>query len=101
MSSSVLVVDDDPGVLDVVSFMLKREGFDVDSERHGTSALDAARQKSYDIVILDVMLPGMSGTVVCRALRSETALPIPILTARDAEIVCVLGLEPGADDSVT
>jgi two-component system, OmpR family, response regulator RegX3 len=101
MSSSVLVVDDDPGVLDVVSFMLKREGFEVDSERDGTSALDAARQKSYDIVILDVMLPGLSGTDVCRELRSESDVPILMLTARDAEIDRVLGLELGADDYVT
>jgi two-component system response regulator RegX3 len=101
VSSSVLVVDDDPGVLDVVSFMLKREGFDVDSERDGTSALDAARQKSYDIVILDVMLPGLSGTDVCRELRSESDVPILMLTARDAEIDRVLGLELGADDYVT
>jgi two-component system response regulator RegX3 len=101
VTSSVLVVDDDPGVLDVVSFMLKREGFDVDSERDGTSALDAARQKSYDIVILDVMLPGLSGTDVCRELRSESDVPILMLTARDAEIDRVLGLELGADDYVT
>ena len=101
MSSSILVVDDDPGVLDVVSFMLRREGFDVDEERDGTAALDAARAKSYDIVILDIMLPGLSGTDVCRELRSESDVPILMLTARDAEIDRVLGLELGADDYVT
>ena len=98
--SSVLVVDDDPGVLDVVSFMLRREGFDVDEERDGTSALERARANGYDIVILDVMLPGMSGTDVCRALRAESDVPILMLTARDAEIDRVLGLELGADDYV-
>ena len=101
MRSSILVVDDDPGVLDVVSFMLRREGFDVDEERDGTAALEAARAKSYDIVILDIMLPGLSGTDVCRELRSESDVPILMLTARDAEIDRVLGLELGADDYVT
>jgi DNA-binding response OmpR family regulator len=101
MSSSILVVDDDPGVLDVVAFMLRREGFDVDEERDGTAALEAARTKSYDIVILDIMLPGVSGTDICRELRSESDVPILMLTARDAEIDRVLGLELGADDYVT
>jgi two-component system response regulator RegX3 len=101
VSSSILVVDDDPGVLDVVSFMLRREGFEVDEERDGAAALEAARAKNYDIVILDIMLPGMSGTDVCRELRSESDVPILMLTARDAEIDRVLGLELGADDYVT
>jgi two-component system response regulator RegX3 len=101
VSSSILVVDDDPGVLDVVAFTLRREGFDVDEERDGTAALSAAREHSYDIVILDVMLPGMSGTDICRELRSESDVPILMLTARDAEIDRVLGLELGADDYVT
>jgi DNA-binding response OmpR family regulator len=99
--SSILLVDDDPGVLDVVAFMLRREGFDVDEERDGNAALDRAREAPYDIVILDVMLPGLSGTDVCRALRSESDVPILMLTARDAEIDRVLGLELGADDYVT
>jgi DNA-binding response OmpR family regulator len=101
MSQSILLVDDDPGVLDVVAFMLRREGYDVDEERDGTSALDKAREQPYDIVILDVMLPGLSGTDVCRALRAESDVPIVMLTARDAEIDRVLGLELGADDYVT
>jgi two-component system response regulator RegX3 len=98
---SVLVVDDDPGVLDVVAFMLRREGFAVDEEKDGTAALAAARERAYDIVILDVMLPGISGTDVCRALRAESDVPILMLTARDAEVDRVLGLELGADDYVT
>ena len=98
---SVLVVDDDPGVLDVVAFTLRREGFDVDEERDGPAALDAARARRYDIVILDVMLPQLSGTDVCRALRAESDVPILMLTARDAELDRVLGLELGADDYVT
>jgi two-component system response regulator RegX3 len=99
--ANILVVDDDPGVLDVVAFMLRREGFEVDEEKDGAAALDAARKRQYDIVILDVMLPGMSGTDVCRELRSESDVPILMLTARDAEIDRVLGLELGADDYVT
>ena len=99
--STVLVVDDDPGVLDVVAFTLRREGFDVDEECDGARALEAARTRDYDIVILDVMLPQMSGTEVCRALRAESDVPIVMLTARDAERDRVLGLELGADDYVT
>jgi len=98
---SILVVDDDPGVLDVVAFTLRREGFDVDEERDGPAALEAARSRGYDIVILDVMLPQLSGTDVCRALRAESDVPILMLTARDAEADRVLGLELGADDYVT
>ncbi|MGD0713935.1 MAG: response regulator transcription factor [Gaiellaceae bacterium] len=98
---SILVVDDDPGVLDVVAFTLRREGFDVDEERDGPAALEAARARGYDIVILDVMLPQLSGTEVCRALRAESDVPIVMLTARDAETDRVLGLELGADDYVT
>ncbi|HEY5059557.1 MAG TPA: response regulator transcription factor [Gaiellaceae bacterium] len=98
---SVLIVDDDPGVLDVVAFTLRREGFDVDEERDGPAALEAARARRYDIVILDVMLPQLSGTDVCRALRAESEVPILMLTARDAEVDRVLGLELGADDYVT
>jgi len=74
---------------------------DVDEERSGTTALEAARARGYDIVILDIMLPGLSGTDVCRALRAESDVPILMLTARDAEIDRVLGLELGADDYVT
>jgi len=101
VSASILVVDDDPGVLDVVAFTLRREGFQVDEEREGPAALEAARGRGYDIVILDVMLPGMSGTDVCRSLRAESDVPIVMLTARDAELDRVLGLELGADDYVT
>ncbi len=99
--TSILVADDDPGVLDVVAFMLRREGFAVDEEKDGTAALEAARSRPYDIVILDVMLPGVSGTEVCRELRAESDVPILMLTARDAESDRVLGLELGADDYVT
>jgi two-component system response regulator RegX3 len=97
----ILLVDDDAGVRDVVAFTLRREGFDVDEQRDGPGALEAGRSDQYAIVILDVMLPGLSGTDVCRALRAESDVPILMLTARDAEIDRVLGLELGADDYVT
>ncbi|HET7572472.1 MAG TPA: response regulator transcription factor [Gaiellaceae bacterium] len=97
----ILLVDDDAGVRDVVAFTLRREGFDVDEERDGPGALEAGRSGRYGLVILDVMLPGLSGSDVCRALRRESDVPILMLTARDAEADRVLGLELGADDYVT
>jgi two-component system response regulator RegX3 len=101
MTDRILFVDDDAGVRDVVAFTLRREGFEVDEERDGRAALAAARSGDYEIVILDVMLPGMSGTDVCRELRAESDVPILMLTARDGEADRVLGLELGADDYVT
>ena len=101
MSERILLVDDDAGVRDVVAFTLRREGFDVDEERDGPAALEAGRTGGYELVILDVMLPGLSGVEVCRALRAESDVPILMLTARDAEADRVLGLEIGADDYVT
>jgi DNA-binding response OmpR family regulator len=73
----------------------------VDEERDGRTALEAGRERRYALVILDVMLPGLSGTEICRALRAESDVPILMLTARDAERDRVLGLELGADDYVT
>jgi two-component system, OmpR family, response regulator RegX3 len=101
MSETILLVDDDAGVRDVVAFTLRREGFDVDEERDGASALESGRSGRYSLVVLDVMLPGLSGVEVCRALRAESDVPILMLTARDAESDRVLGLELGADDYVT
>jgi two-component system response regulator RegX3 len=101
MSDTILLVDDDAGVRDVVAFTLRREGFDVDEERDGPSALESGRSGRYSLVVLDVMLPGLSGVEVCRALRAESDVPILMLTARDAESDRVLGLELGADDYVT
>src|SRR5438045_957125 len=101
MSDRILLVDDDAGVRDVVAFTLRREGFDVDEERDGPSALESGRSGLYALVVLDVMLPGLSGVEVCRALRAESDVPILMLTARDAESDRVLGLELGADDYVT
>ncbi len=101
MTDTILLVDDDAGVRDVVAFTLRRGGFEVDEERDGPSALESGRSGRYSLVVLDVMLPGLSGVEVCRALRAESDIPILMLTARDAESDRVLGLELGADDYVT
>jgi DNA-binding response OmpR family regulator len=101
VSKRILVVDDEPGIVDLVSYGLRREGYDVEAATDGEEALRRAREAVYDLIVLDVMLPGVSGMDVCRMLRSEGDVPILILTARDAEVDTVVGLEIGADDYVT
>ena len=101
MSPRVLVVDDEPDILDPVRYALEQAGFEVRTLGDGLLALEAARNEPYDVVILDIVLPGMSGIDVCRTLRGESDVPIVLLTARDAEVDRVLGLELGADDYVT
>jgi two-component system, OmpR family, response regulator RegX3 len=102
MSGRILLVDDDPGILDVVSYALREAGYEVELRTDGPSALEAARGRDYDLIVLDLMLPGMSGTDVCRKLREEGHhLPIVMLTAKDAELDRVLGLELGADDYIS
>ena len=97
----VLVVDDEPAIRDAVSYALRTEGFDVELAGDGESALKAALDGRNDVVVLDLMLPGIPGTEVCRRIRAESAIPIIMLTARDGELDRVLGLEIGADDYVT
>jgi two-component system response regulator RegX3 len=97
----ILVVDDEPAIRDAVGYTLRTEGFDVDVVADGERALEAALGSSYDVVVLDLMLPRMSGTEVCRRVRAESAVPIIMLTARGSELDRVLGLEVGADDYVT
>jgi two-component system response regulator RegX3 len=101
VSGRILLADDEPAITDAVSYALGREGFDVDVVEDGESALAAARSEPYDLAILDLMMPRLSGTEVCRIIRQEGDLPILVLTAKDAEIDRVLGLELGADDYVT
>ena len=101
MSQRILVVDDEPAIVDAVSYALRREGFEVDTAADGAEALQTARAAPHDVLVLDLMLPDMSGMDVCRTLRSESDVPILMLTARDAEVDRVLGLELGADDYVT
>ena len=97
----VLVVDDEPAIRDAVAYALRNEGFDVDAVADGETALEAALTEEHDVMVLDLMLPGMSGSEVCRRIRAQSALPIVMLTARGAELDRVLGLEIGADDYVT
>jgi phosphate regulon transcriptional regulator PhoB len=97
----VLVVDDEPSIVELVQYNLEREGFQVTVERDGAEALKSARESIPDLIVLDVMLPTMSGLDVCRNLRQFTDVPILLLTARKDEVDRVLGLELGADDYVT
>jgi two-component system response regulator RegX3 len=99
--SRVLVIDDEPAIRDALGYSLRAEGFDVDLLADGESGLAAALEDPYDVIVLDLMLPGVSGTDVCRRLRAESAVPIIMLTARGGELDRVLGLEIGADDYVT
>ncbi|HEY2669566.1 MAG TPA: response regulator transcription factor [Rugosimonospora sp.] len=97
----VLVVEDEESFSDALSYMLRKEGFEVSVAATGTQALIEFDRTGADIVLLDLMLPEMSGTEVCRQLRSRSHVPIIMVTARDSEIDKVVGLEIGADDYVT
>jgi len=97
----VLVVEDEESFSDALSFMLRKEGFEVGVAATGPDALDSFDRLGADLVLLDLMLPGLSGTEVCRALRAKSAVPIIMVTAKDGEIDKVVGLELGADDYVT
>jgi DNA-binding response OmpR family regulator len=99
--SRVLVVDDDPTVAEVVTAYLERAGFAVDRAGDGEAALEAAGDRWPDLVVLDLMLPGMDGLEVCRELRGRGPVPVIMLTARSDEEDRILGLEIGADDYVT
>jgi two-component system response regulator RegX3 len=97
----VLVVEDEESFSDALSYMLRREGFEVSVAATGTEALTEFDRTGADIVLLDLMLPEMSGTEVCRQMRQKSNVPIIMITARDSEIDKVVGLEIGADDYVT
>jgi two-component system response regulator RegX3 len=99
--SRVLLIDDEPAIRDAVGYSLRAEGYEVDVLHDGESGLEAALTGDYDVVVLDLMLPGISGSDVCRRIRAESAVPIVMLTARGGELDRVLGLEIGADDYVT
>ena len=100
MNTTILVVDDEPAIVDVLTYNLEKAHYRVLVARDGLEALEQARHEKPDLIILDLMLPGMDGLEVCRALRREGELPIIMLTARDEEIDRVVGLELGADDYV-
>jgi len=97
----VLVVEDEPSYRETLAYMLGREGFEVVEAADGTEGLAAYDRSGADIVLLDLMMPGLPGTEVCRQLRQRGPVPVIMLTARDSEIDKVVGLELGADDYVT
>ena len=97
-SAHILVVDDEATITDFVGYALTKEGFRPDIANNGEDALAMAQQEHYDLYILDIMLPGMDGYELCRRLRSITNAPVLFLSARDAELDKVVGLEIGGDD---
>ncbi|MDQ1513387.1 MAG: two-component system, OmpR family, response regulator RegX3 [Microbacteriaceae bacterium] len=97
----VLIVEDEESFADPLAFLLRKEGFTTAVAATGQTALEEFDRNGADIELLDVMLPGMSGTDVCKALRTRSAVPVIMVTARDSEIDKVVGLELGADDYVT
>ncbi|WJL96193.1 response regulator transcription factor [Microbacterium sp. ET2] len=97
----VLLVEDEPDLADPLAYLLKREGYEVEIAEDGAAALAAFRERGADIVLLDLMLPSMPGTEVCRQIRTTSTVPIIMLTAKDSEVDIVVGLELGADDYVT
>ncbi|ATD69624.1 MULTISPECIES: response regulator transcription factor [Gordonia] len=97
----VLIVEDEESLADPLAFLLRKEGFEASIVNDGAQALPTFDRVSPDIVLLDLMLPGMSGTEICKALRARSNVPVIMVTARDTEIDKVVGLELGADDYVT
>ncbi|MBN1936531.1 MAG: response regulator transcription factor [Anaerolineae bacterium] len=101
MSHKVLVVEDNATLLDTLDYNLSRQDYQVVTASNGLTALETARNERPDLIILDLMLPGLDGIEVCRILRQETIAPVLMLTARTSEADKVVGLEVGADDYVT
>ncbi len=101
MTKQVLLVEDEPNIRDTLRFNLSREGYGVAEAKTAEEALRAFRGRKPDIILLDVMLPGMSGFEVCRIVRQESNVPIIMLTAKDQELDKVVGLGVGADDYIT
>lgn len=101
MTPKILVVDDDPAISEMLTIVLQNEGFDTVVVGDGNDAVTAAQEHDPDLILLDVMLPGMSGIDVCRTVREFSTVPIVMLTARTDTVDVVLGLESGADDYIT
>jgi two-component system response regulator RegX3 len=97
----ILIVEDEPSLSEPLSFLLRREGYETEVAADGREALAAFDRDGADLVLLDLMLPGLPGTEVCRELRTRSSVPIIMLTAKDSEVDIVVGLELGADDYVT
>jgi DNA-binding response OmpR family regulator len=101
MAEFILVVEDEPALQETLVYNLQKQGYEVEAVGDGRLALAAARARPPDLILLDVMLPGLDGFEVCKILRKEMNVPILMLTARDDEIDRVVGLEVGADDYLT
>jgi DNA-binding response OmpR family regulator len=101
MPEKILIVEDDQTLQETLAYNLSKEGYEVSALGDGTQALSLAREMTFDLIILDVMLPELDGLSVCRILRRETDTPIILLTARSGEMDKIIGLDSGADDYVT
>ncbi|MBF4632520.1 response regulator transcription factor [Clavibacter michiganensis subsp. phaseoli] len=97
----IMLVEDEASLSEPLAFLLQREGYEVDVVEDGPSAVAAFDRDGADLILLDLMLPGLPGTEVCREIRTRSAVPIIMLTAKDSEVDIVVGLELGADDYVT
>lgn len=97
----VLVIEDEKSLSEPLAFLLDREGYEVKVAKDGPSAIRAFDRDGADLLLLDLMLPGISGTEVCREIRTRSQVPIIMLTAKDSEVDIVVGLELGADDYIT
>jgi two-component system response regulator RegX3 len=98
--TKILIVEDEDSVLDPLELLLSKEGFSIETARNGREGLDKFWKVSPDLVLLDIMLPEVSGTEVCRQIRAKSNVPIIMLTAKDTEVDKVVGLELGADDYI-
>ena len=98
--TKILIVEDEDSVLDPLELLLSKEGFSIETARNGREGLDKFWKASPDLVLLDIMLPEVSGTEVCRQIRAKSNVPIIMLTAKDTEVDKVVGLELGADDYI-
>lgn len=101
MAPKILVVDDDPAINEMLTIVLEAEGFQTSSVTDGAEAVSAFRSFDPDLILLDLMLPGMNGIDICREIRKESAVPVVMLTAKTDTVDVVLGLESGADDYIT
>ena len=99
--TKILIVEDESSFSEAIAFLLGKEGFETDVAENGRTALELFKANSYDLVLLDLMIPEVSGIEVCRAIRTTSMVPIIMLTAKDSEVDKVVGLELGADDYVT
>lgn len=101
MAKRILLIDDEPMIVESVSYNLKQEGYEVSAAKDGESGLQLALTQYFDLILLDLMLPGINGIEICREIRKNSEVPIIMLTAKEGEIDRIIGLEMGADDYVT